>query len=401
MRAWCWWVFLLTTVAAGAQTMHAQREADHWQNQAEAAERDRAYDRAVACLSQVIALDPGRHAAYLQRAQNKERTAAWPEALVDYSIYLEWQPTHFEALWLRAMLLIRSKNWVAAQADLQRLLVLRPGETSHVVFEVDPFQHAVQRAFTTHTGSRPQLFHALGTVCLETGQYGAALTYFDSALALQPRYPEALANRGLAKEKLHRTEEARQDFREALQLNPDLEVAQHNLAVTHQQSPTEEEMHLTRLIDQNPAIPFPFYERATLRLAQERWDEALNDIQAALRIDSLNETYWVTRGIVYEKQRQWRKALRDYERAIQLNDQWPEAWFHHGNAARRLNQRTTAIEDYTMAIFLKSDYGNAYYNRAIMHYETGNYLHACADLQKAAALKVAINPKLKQKVCAK
>lgn len=397
-----WWVgYWLMALGASGQTQKERQEADRWLSQAEAAQREQAHVRAVTYLSRVIALDPGRQDAYLLRAQSKERTEAWREALLDYNVYLEWRPAHFEAVWLRAMLLFRLKNWPAAEADLQRLLRLPPGETSHIVFELNPFENAVQRAFTAHQGSRPQVYNALGLVALELGQHPRALRYLDSAIAIQPNYPQAWANRGLVLEKLNRTEEARADLQKALQLDPTLEIAQYNLAVTHQPTPSEEDAHLTALINQNPAIPFPFYERATLRLAQQEYAAALADINAALRIDSLNETYWVTRGMIYEKQHQWRNALRDHTRAIQLNDQNADAWFQHGNAARRLNDRAMALEDYSMAIFIKPDYGNAYYNRAVMYFETGNYTQSCEDVKKAAQLGVAINPRLKQKVCAK
>jgi tetratricopeptide (TPR) repeat protein len=394
-------IWILLAPALVAQTLRERQEADHWQAEAEEAQAQRQYDRVVQLLSRVIALDPGRYETYLLRAQNKERTEAWRTALIDYNIYLEWQPAHFEARWLRAMLLYRLKDWNAAAADLKTLLRLPAGETTHVVFELAPHGGGVQRAFTTHQGNKPQIFNALGMIHAETAEYPLALAYFDSALQVAPRYPEALANRGLVNEKLGRTEQAQADLKMALHWKPDLEVAAYNLAVTHRASVSEEESHLTHLIDQQPLIPYPYYERATLYLEQKKYTAAMADIKAAIRIDSLNETYWVTSGIIHEKLQQWRAALRDYTRAIQVNETWAEAWFHHGNAARQLNDRATAVEDYSMAIFLRSDYGNAFYNRAIVHYEMRNLRHACADLKEAERLGVKIDPRLKQKVCVK
>lgn len=401
MRHWYLLTLVFCTLGTFAQTERERREVDQWQEKAEQARRLREFDRAVECLSYVIALDPGRQEAYLLRAQNREQTSTWAQALSDYNIYLEWQPAHYEALWLRAMLHFRLKNWSGARSDLARLLRMPPGETTHVLFEVDPFDRRVRHMFTSSQGNTPRLYNALGMVSYEMGEHETAIAYLDSALQIDPQYAIAMANRGLLKAKLNLPDGALADLNRALELNPNLDVARHNLTVTKRENPEAEEADLTQLIDQEPVIPFPFYERARLRLDKHQYTEALADINRAIQIDSLDASYWITRGIILGKLSKWRGALANYQHAIQLNDSRADAWFHHGNAARRLADRPTALDDYSMAIYLKKDYGPAYYNRAITHYESGNAKQACADLQQAEKFGVTIDLRLKGKVCAK
>jgi tetratricopeptide (TPR) repeat protein len=386
-----------------AQHLADLREADRLEAEAEEARINRAFDRAVKLLSQVIARDPGRQETYLLLAQNREQTTDWKAALTDYNVYLEWQPTHFEARWARAMLLVRMKDWPAARTDLLRLLQLPAGETTHVFFEMDPHDNRVRRALTSHRGARPQIYNYLGVTALELHDYATAIAYLDTAILLAPAYGEAYSNRGMAHEKAGHAQAARSDLSRAIALQPELEVAQHNLAIVASESnaATSHVEALSQLIDRSPKIPYPYYERAAEYVQMQRYTDALGDINQAIQLDSVNESYWVLRGIIREKQKQWKLALRDYLRAIQLNDQWAEAWFHHGNVARQLADRTTALEDYTMAIHLKSDYGRAYYNRAITFYEAGDYRSACADVQRASELGIRADPRLVEKVCKK
>ena len=50
------------------------------------------------------------------------------------------------------------------------------------------------------------------------GQYFAAIADFDIAIRLKPDYAKAYANRGIAKARLNRISEAKQDVRTALRL---------------------------------------------------------------------------------------------------------------------------------------------------------------------------------------
>lgn len=394
------WVGLSIVMgSAFGQNPGERQEAERWLRAAEQAEHEEDYIQALACLSRVIVLDPGRQESYLKRAQIKEKTAAWMDALVDYNIYLEWNPDHFEVRWLRAMLQLRMKKWTAAQADLFRLLRVPPGETTHVIFEVNPYHQGLQRMFTAHSGNKPEIYNAMGLTFLETGEHEKALIYLDSALRLHPNYAEALANRGLVKAQLQQTTAARADMTQAIALQPDLEVARHNLAVTYHSSSAEEEAYLSQLIAREPAIPFPYYDRAIIRIEQKNYTAALADLSKALQIDSLNEIYWIARGTLFEKMARWQEALADHGKAIRLNANRAEAWFHHGNAAHKMNDRRTAIEDYTMALFLNENYGNAWYNRAIMYHESGQPAKACEDLLHAGVLGVGIDLRLKKKVC--
>jgi tetratricopeptide (TPR) repeat protein len=72
----------------------------------------------------------------------------------------------------------------------------------------------------TLDGRDPVVFNVLSACAFETGDYAAALTAADQALALNPAYPEALNNRGNALLRLDRPHEAAEAMRAALRFTP-------------------------------------------------------------------------------------------------------------------------------------------------------------------------------------
>ena len=57
-----------------------------------------------------------------------------------------------------------------------------------------------------------------GNAKYKTGDYAGAIADYTMAIQLEPDFPEAYNNRGIAKINLDRTSEAKQDFRIALKL---------------------------------------------------------------------------------------------------------------------------------------------------------------------------------------
>jgi Flp pilus assembly protein TadD len=73
------------------------------------------------------------------------------------------------------------------------------------------------------------VWSALGRAQLELGETGPAESNLRHAIILDGSNPYAHNNLGVLLQRLGKREEARQEFKTALGLNPDLEVARKNL----------------------------------------------------------------------------------------------------------------------------------------------------------------------------
>jgi Flp pilus assembly protein TadD len=75
------------------------------------------------------------------------------------------------------------------------------------------------------------VWSALGRAELELGEAGSAESHLRHAIELDGSNAYAHNNLGVLLQRLGKRDEARQEFKTALGLNPDLEVARKNLDV--------------------------------------------------------------------------------------------------------------------------------------------------------------------------
>lgn len=162
----------------------------------------------------------------------------------------------------------------------------------------------------------------------------------------------------------------------------------------------------------------PFRNMAIELVRLERFDEALEKIAEAIKIEPSNvlnyglraeiferannleeaiksytelinrektATNYHARGVIYAKLSRFEEALADYSRAIQLYPRNPSYYFARGLAWADAGKCDQAIPDYTKAIELSPKFSNAYNNRGVCHGRLGKRDESIADYE--AALK--------------
>src|SRR5262249_40154009 len=122
-----------------------------------------------------------------------------------------------------------------------------------------------------------------------------------------------------------------------------------------------------------------------------RYDEALRDLNDAIRLTPANALAHNHRGTVYS--RQWRqerapkyllraggsghlhlakKAIKDFDEAIRLDPQNVEAFNNRGAVYAELGDHPQAIADFSTALALQPTFAPAYRNRGNSYLETGD-----------------------------
>jgi tetratricopeptide (TPR) repeat protein len=231
-----------------------------------------------------------------------------------------------------------------------------------------------------------QLAEALGEDYLEArrnlgllqhrgGKYREAIDSFDRVLQRSPSHPAAHCNRGESLEGLNRLEEAAEAFQKALQF--------------------QKEMQEKSRIPQTDIRSDAYLGLGTVRVKQQKWQEALVCLREAQRLDAA----WVRKGHrgypeipfylgqVLDNLGRRDEAIRAYQDSLRLNPFSVTALVNLGNifwAMKTKEGYARAEELYRKAIDVKRDSAEAWTNLGAVMNDTHRYTEAVKSFEAAA-----------------
>lgn len=95
----------------------------------------------------------------------------------------------------------------------------------------------------------------------------------------------------------------------------------------------------------------------------------------------------LNRGLAYQRLNEHEFAIDDYTAALRIDALSGKvralALYNRGLSYQRLERNALAMEDYTSALFLDAEFSHAYYSRGTLLRDSGQYLFALADFDKA------------------
>ena len=167
----------------------------------------------------------------------------------------------------------------------------------------------------------PDHYYNLGMEWVKNNEPAEAVTNFDTAIEMNPKYAEAYARRAECKQGMEQYAEARTDYDAALRINPKLASA--------------------------------FAARAKLDLLEELPDQAIIDADAAIKLDAKMGEAYLYRG-------QARMQLADYDLAA---EDMVEAnrLMQHGSGEANAQAHAMLGKIY----FIKKDYTESIYNYSL------------------------------------
>jgi tetratricopeptide (TPR) repeat protein len=115
--------------------------------------------------------------------------------------------------------------------------------------------------------------------------------------------------------------------------------------------------------------------------------DALDCLTRALAVLKDPSTY-NNRGNLYQNLHQFELALDDYNAALKINPRFTEAHYNKGNCYKELNDFKKAIECYQEAIKTNPKYYTAYTNMGLCYQQLQNFKDAITSFDKA----IEINP---------
>lgn len=116
-------------------------------------------------------------------------------------------------------------------------------------------------------------------------------------------------------------------------------------------------------------------------------DESVEvDLNHAVEFDTTNWRARVLRGIVHGMHRHYDEAIADMDAAIRINERSVNAWYNRGELRYQVGDFVLATFDYTKAIGLDPRDTQAYVGRGHSYFQLGKFSEALADYQKVVLL---------------
>jgi len=200
----------------------------------------------------------------------------------------------------------------------------------------------------------------LGGIFLDQKRYDEAIAHYRAALRIDTeplRYlnlANGLADAASARHDTKLFAEAVQNFRQALQLNPDSSQAHHNLALTWQ--------------------------------AQGRADEALEEFEQAARLYSNRVDTWTQLGLCYAQRNKMEQAAAAFREVIRLRPDSAGAYGCLGNALAEQNKLAEAVPFYLTALKLNPGDCQTEFNLALALSHQGKNAEAADHYRQALRL---------------
>jgi tetratricopeptide (TPR) repeat protein len=159
---------------------------------------------------------------------------------------------------------------------------------------------------------------------LKARNLDVAIEKFGQAIARDPKEWSAYNNRGLAYKDKKEFEKAIADFSLVLRIKPDWSVY-YNRGIAYYEKGDHDRAiaDSTKALLLKPKEPLQradcFLLRAHGYFEKENAQAAMNDLNAAIKLDQRRPDAYVLRGIVYKVEHDYEKSLKDYETAIGLD----------------------------------------------------------------------------------
>jgi len=148
------------------------------------------------------------------------------------------------------------------------------------------------------------------------------------------------------------------------------------------------------VISKNTDLSLPFAERgyssrAAALMREGRLDEALRDLDMALKLNARSTHAYVNRAMVLAKKGDRKGALADFDRAIELDRSFADAYSERCLLLIRMEEPERALESCNAALRLAPDLPAALLNRAVLHMRASRMEEALADVERVLRFEPA------------
>ncbi len=363
------------------------------------------HDReALASLSQAIKLFPELADGHRQRGDCLAKAGLKQEAIAEFSEAIRLAPSDFDSLQSRAAITIDDAN---DDTNIDGAI--------YDLNAADDFirrRMAAESVFLVQSAARldlPSIGYCLDNLkalqlrcsylnfvrgcalCIQS-RWEDSLQSLSTAIALTPTDAESLAWRSYAYYNLNRTEDSVADAERSVSLQPNWRAySVLSKSRSKQERWRDAADAMTQALnlagdarDFDWKLAYLIRAYANFRLNDH--NEALNDANKLIDLDSKEYRGYQYRGCANQALRKYPEAIADYSKAIELNPRLTEAYRDRGDAYSYSEKYKEARNDYSTLCELAPSDAYAFRRRSLMNLYLNDDMAAIEDATKAVAL---------------
>lgn len=188
-----------------------------------------------------------------------------------------------------------------------------------------------------------------------------ALGFYQTAIAIDPRYPAAQAGLGTLLSQMDRQEEAIPHFRSAIEVWPDYAEARYNLGVTLAalDRPEEAARELGYALRLRPDDPDAQLAYAKVLLALNQPEQAADLYQRSAAARPKDVAALVGWGVALAQSGRAGEAIRKYQMALLLDPRNASAHNNYGSTLAALGRTEDATKQFERALAIDPGYESA------------------------------------------
>lgn len=215
--------------------------------------------------------------------------------------------------------------------------------------------------------------------------YNLAEKYFKNAAFWRRNNIEINLNLAKTLINLEKNEEAHSILKKIAALsseNPDYYALSGQLMIKKKEYENGLEF-LNKAIKIDSLLSYAYYYRGIAKANLNDLSGAADDYSKAQKLDKSNIEALKMGTSLYVKLEDYNASIENYDKIIEAEPKNTDAFFQRGTFKMKINDYKGAIQDLSQAINLSPDHSEAYFNRGMAYAQDGNYYLAIVDFEQS------------------
>ncbi|MEQ9404225.1 MAG: tetratricopeptide repeat protein [Cyclobacteriaceae bacterium] len=313
-------------------------------------------------------------------------------ALADYEAVVKYDPQNLEAYFQKGLIYYNSGSSENAIRDFTYVIINQSSSaTKAIYFANDPYGKK-GTFLTTLQSMLGRIYQYRGLAYQKSGETAKAFQDFNKSFEYDSLADFFINRSGLYTE-MNQSNQAINDLKSAIELEPDNYLAWYNLALLDPKVRLPE-----YLLNDDEFSPMLNLMGAN---AYESGEYALSASYHSRAIENnpKDELAYLNRGKALLKNKDYTQARADFLKALQINANKIEAFYLIGNSFFYENNFEDAIGFYERYLSVDPGYKNVWYNAAMAYLSVDKLSRACECLENSEKLGMDLAAEQLEKHC--